>query len=194
MSNAVAPKLAAPGAGLPAVELFIGKTLFALKRRMGTREEFIAKFRDERAEMKMLVRNCLETRRGERVLVPRLRGLEDSSRHWSVWMTLDHLRVTNLAFTKFIVMLAAGKVPNIVVSTADVKPDPEVDKSIEDAFEESCDQLLKSLGKVTELKTRKKFNHPWFGPLDAYGWLALAALHMGIHRAQIDAITRGLPA
>ncbi|MBX3389322.1 MAG: hypothetical protein KF691_07680 [Phycisphaeraceae bacterium] len=31
----------------------------------------------------------------ERVLIPRLRGLEDSSRYWSVWMMLDHLRIVN---------------------------------------------------------------------------------------------------
>jgi hypothetical protein len=34
------------------------------------------------------------------VLIARPRGLEDSSRYWSVWMTLDHLRIVHLAAVK----------------------------------------------------------------------------------------------
>ena len=33
----------------------------------------------------------------------------------------------------------------------------------------------------------------WFGPLDAAGWHALAAGHMGIHRVQIERIVKGFP-
>ena len=192
MSDVVAPKLEAPGAGLPAIELFVGRTLFALKRKLGSREAFVSTFRDELAQIKMQVADCPKAKRGEKILVPRLRGLEDSSRYWSLWMTLDHLRITNLAFAKIIVSLAGGKVPEMVVSTANVKPDPAVDGAVEEAFEESCDLLVRAVSKLGELKSEAKLAHPWFGPLDAYGWLALAALHMGIHRAQIDAITRGL--
>jgi len=38
-----------------------------------------------------------EGKRDRRVLVPRMRGIEDSSRFWSVNETLEHLLITGLA-------------------------------------------------------------------------------------------------
>jgi len=49
-------------------------------------------------------------RRGgaKRLLIPRLRGMEDSSRNWSVWMTLDHLRIIHGSFIGVIGTLVKG--------------------------------------------------------------------------------------
>ena len=33
-----------------------------------------------------------------------------------------------------------------------------------------------------------RFAYPWFGPLDATGWHALAGGHVAIHRVQIEPI------
>ena len=41
-------------------------------------------------------------------------------------------------------------------------------------------------------KFRHRDAHPWFGPMDASAWHALAGTHMGIHRAQIADIIAGL--
>jgi uncharacterized damage-inducible protein DinB len=193
MSNTTEPHLVPPGAGLPAIELFIGRRIFALRRLFGSREAFTALFEQERSKVRELVNSCDPAKRGERVLIPRLRGLEDSSRFWSVWMTLDHLRITNSVFAMVITSLARGKVPQKQASTADVKPDPAVMMEVEQAFEASCDQLLAVVAAVPDLKTMAKYAHPWFGPLDAAAWHALAAMHMGIHRAQIARIIAGLP-
>ena len=38
------------------------------------------------------------------------------------------------------------------------------------------------------VRTKLRHAHPWFGPLDAAGWHAMAAMHMGIHRKQIERI------
>ena len=40
MTTTTEAKLAAPGAGLPAIELFVARLLFALRRRMGNRDAF----------------------------------------------------------------------------------------------------------------------------------------------------------
>jgi len=192
MTKITAPQLAAPGAGLPAIELIIGRRLFALKRLLGSRESFTAKFEQERVAIRELVNSCATAKRAEHVLIPRLRGLEDSSRFWSVWMTLDHLRITNSVFSMVITSLAEGKVPGKRASTADVKPDPTVTGKVEDAYEESCDKLLAVVAEVSDLKTAVRYAHPWFGPLDASGWHALTGMHMGIHRAQITGILKHL--
>ncbi len=140
-----------------------------------------------------MLATCDPARRGEQVLIPRLSGLEDSSRFWSVWMTLEHLRITNSVFAMVITSLAQGKVPQKQASTADVKPRSDVTAEVEAAFEASCDQLLAAVAAVPELKTAARYPHPWFGPLDAAGWHALTATHMGIHRQQIAKIIAELP-
>jgi hypothetical protein len=192
MSSNSDPQLAPPGAGLPAIELWVARLLFALKRLRGNRETFVAKFEQERAAIRALVDSCPEVQRGEQVLIVRLRGLEDSSRNWSLWMTLDHLRITNTALAGAISALAAGKVPPGKVSTAAVKPSATVTATVEAEFECSCDVLLASIKAATELKTQVRYAHPWFGPLDAFGWAAMAGMHMGIHREQIQSIVAGL--
>ena len=193
MENAQIPSLAAPGAGLPAPELWIARLLFRLKKLIGSREASTARFEQERAAIRALLATCDPARRSEQVLIPRLRGLEDSSRFWSLWMTLEHLRITNTVFATVITSLAHGKVPPKKASTADVKPRSDVTADVESAFENSCEAFLSIVVGVTDLKTKVKYAHPWFGTLDAAGWHALAAAHMAIHRAQIATIIDALP-
>lgn len=192
MENPTKPSLAAPGAGLPAPELWIARGLFRLKRLFGSREAFTARFEQERAAIRDVIARCPVERRGDQVLIPRLRGLEDSSRFWSAWMTLEHLRITNTVFAMVIKSLAHGKVPAKKASTADVKPRAELTADVEVAYEASCDAVLSTVAAIADLKTAAKYAHPWFGPLDAAGWHALAATHMGIHRAQIEQIVKSL--
>lgn len=192
MSDPTSPRLAAPGAGLPLPELLIARTRFAFKCRRGSRDSFLAGFQQERERIREKVASLSEAQRSHQVLIKRLRGLEDSSRNWSVWMTLDHLRITNTNFTDFISNLVEEKTPALKADTAAVKPDPKVTLAVEEAFEAACEAILEAAKKAGNLKTRTRHPHPWFGPLDAFQWLGLASMHMGIHRAQIDRIIAGL--
>ena len=192
MSTTSNPQLAAPGAGLPAPELLIARGRFALKCRMGNRDSFLEDFRRERNEIRRLVNSCAVKRRGEQVLIPRPRGLEDSSRDWSVWMTLDHLRIVNNSIADIVTELSEGKVREATFGTADVKPDSAVTEEVEAAYEASVDKFLQRIKPLGELNTTVRYPHPWFGPINAFRWLGLASMHMGIHRGQIVAIMRGL--
>lgn len=182
------PVLDRPGAGLPAPELWMARILFRNTLRKGSREDFLKRFELERGKIRELIVAIPREERGTRILIPRLRGLEDSSRFWSTWMTLDHLRITNQSFTRVVQALTSGQVPPGKADTAAVKPDPEVGSEIEADYENSCDAFLETVNGVGELHTPLRYEHPWFGPLDAFAWTALAATHMGIHRAQIDRI------
>jgi len=187
-----APQLAAPGAGLPLPELLIGRVMFFLYRHRGGRESHADLFRHERDAILELVAACPPAARGERVLIERLRGLEDSSRHWSVWMTLDHLRICNEAFGSVIQALAAGSPPAEKASTAAVKPSPRAGADCEESFRRSCDDFLAVAAAVPDLRTRARYEHPWFGAMDAAAWHALNGLHLRIHHRQIARITDGL--
>lgn len=191
MNATIEPKLAPPGAGLPAIEHFIARLLFGLRRWTGSRDSFNARFKVEREAIGKLIRSCDADAAARRVLIKRLPGLEDSSRNWSVWMTLDHLRIVNLEMARIIRALAKGIVPPGETSTAEVKPSPAATASVVAEYEASCDALLAAVAAAPELKTAARFAHPWFGPMDAFTWHALAGGHMGIHRGQIARILAG---
>jgi len=194
MTTHAKPNLAPPGAGLPAVELMVARLLFGLRRRTGNRASFTAKFQAERERIRELLRGLSAELGGRRVLVRRPRGLEDSSRHWSVWMTLDHLRIIHESVIRVIEALTNGRVLKGRASTAAVKPSPAADASALAAYEASCDALLAAAAAAPDLNTAVRFAHPWFGPLNAAGWYALAGGHLSIHRVQLERIIAGLAA
>ncbi len=190
----VAPRLAPPGAGLPTHELYIGRVIFAFKRWAGNRSIFDAQFQAERQRIRKLVDQCNPDSAGIPVLIKRCRGMEDSSRYWSVWMTLDHLRIVNLSFTRIIRLLSEGTIPEGKASTANVKPSSEATAAVRGPYEEACDQLLATTAAVPDLNTRARYAHPWFGEMNAAAWHALAGGHMRIHRGQTERILEGLRA
>ena len=188
MKEATEVQLAPPGAGLPRLELFIARIRFGRWVRRGSRELFNATFSQERKAIRELYESCDSATAGRRVLIKRLRGLEDSSRNWSVWMTLDHLRIVTRSGAGVIISLGKGVVPGGQASTAAVKPSPDVTASVVADYEASCDAVLEAAARTANLKTSVRYVHPWFGPLDAFSWHALAAGHMRIHHGQIRQI------
>jgi hypothetical protein len=186
MNTDTEPKLAPPGAGLPTPELYIARLLFAWQRWTGNRDSFNARFQQEHEIIRKLVRSCDGESGGRRVLIKRLPGLEDSSRYWSVWMTLDHLRIMHGGMARTIKALTNGVKPPGMASTARVKPSPQATADVVAEYEKSCDDLLATVAAAGNLKTTVRYMHPWFGPLDAAGWHALVGTHMGIHRRQIE--------
>jgi len=181
-------KLAPPGAGLPLHELWMARTLFSLRLCLKSRSSFDAKFANERKLIRHLIDQCDSAAGASRQLIPRIVGLEDSSRNWSVWMTLDHLKIVHQAMSTLIEQLLQGQSPPTKISTADVKPTADIGAEVVSDYESSCDRLVGVVISAPSLKTKVRFAHPWFGPLNAAGWHALAALHMGIHRRQIECI------
>ncbi len=186
------PQLAPPGAGLPFPENLIAPCVLGIRLLTGNSAAFTAHFIRERKSIRRLIDSLDEATLSRRVLISRPRGLEDSSRYWSVLMTLDHLRIVHHAFVGVIGTLAKEQIPEGEVSTAAVKPDPAVSPSVITEYKASCDALLATISTVRNFKTRARYAHPWFGPMDANGWHALAGQHMSIHRVQIERIILGL--
>ena len=183
-----APNLAPPGAGLPWLELRIARMIFHFLNRRTTREKSSALLTNERAAVLKLAQLCDANEGSKRVLINRLPGMEDSSRYWSVFMTLDHLRIVNLGIAETIRLLGQGKVPERRADTAAVKPSPDAARDVVDDFELSCKLIERCASRVPDLKTKARYDHPWFGPLDAAGWYFLAGFHLGLHRRQIEMI------
>jgi len=183
------PKLAAPGAGIPTVERWVAGVMLRLGDRWSTPTAVADRFLRARQEVLGRVDRCGAGVAATRVLIPRLQGLEDSSRYWSVFMTVHHLAIVNRAVAGIVDSLRADQIPPRQANTADVKPDPAAGPGVVEEFDESCRDVQRAAsGSAEALRTRLRFAHPWFGPLDASQWHYLAAFHMNLHLRQIDRI------
>lgn len=186
------PKLAAPGAGLPKIERFFANLMIHWKAKRTSRETAATTFATERDAILKLLHTTPTEQLTTPVLIKRLPGLEDSSRYWSMLMTLDHLRIVNDQIKGVIASLCAGQVPPGATSTAAVKPSTQVDASIIAAFETSCAEFEKIVAAQVDLKMPLKFPHPWFGQMDAAAWYFMTGFHMQLHRKQLELILVGL--
>ncbi len=190
-------QLQPPGAGLPFLE-WAALRFFIFPRacRRLTWERAAEMFQREGKKILALWDAVDPARLGERVLIPRLRGIEDSSRQWSVAMTVEHLNIVGEKMVEVASALRAGERElGPPVGTADVKPQGiETPAAIRARFLE----LLQSAAELgahsapAPEELRARFPHPWFGPIDAHRWHCLNALHQRLHRTQIEAIREQL--
>ena len=185
-------ELEAPGAGLPARERFMMGKVVPVVLRFVSRERFSKLFASELGKINELVASLTEEEMGRRVLISRIRGIEDSSRYWSTSMTLHHLHIVNGSVMGVIQKLGRGELPEKTVRIEDVKPDPEIGLEVRNTFQRSAALLEESVVEVENLETELTHDHPWFGAFNAKRWHALSAIHMRIHRIQIEKIIAGL--
>ena len=128
MADSTPPKLQPPGAGLPWWMLLAARhVVFPLAvRRMKDWAGATRPFR-EVGDRILAIWDALPAERlGERVLINRIGGLEDSSRYWSAAMTVEHLNIVGFGVRRGIAGLRRGEVPDRVRGTAEVKPKGEL--------------------------------------------------------------------
>lgn len=181
-------KLQPPGAGLPKPELIIARIMFRTRCALTNYHSYLKLFSEERVKIRKRYSNLSDDDAKVRILIKRLPGLEDSSRYWSVYMTLDHLRIVNISIADIIAKLSSGIKPQGAASTAAVKPSEQVTSSIITGYESSCDLVHKALSNANNKISSTTFPHPWFGEMTYQSWAALVGSHMGIHRKQINSI------
>lgn len=182
--------LAPPGAGIPLLHrLAMRWRLRRLPRRMDEARA-LALFDQEATKLLALAKDLTPEQLARRVLVPPQRGLEDSSRYWSVAMVLEHLVIVGDAMAGFAVALSRGEIPPGRVAIAEVKPAGTQEAlAAVAAFEAMLARVHALLAtRHTPLAAKPRYAHPWFGPLTAHQWMCLLALHQRVHRQQAEAI------
>jgi DinB superfamily len=194
--NAPSPQLAPPGAGLPWFEALVvrwfGRRMLRSRLDWERAQAAIARVSSRLAKEAMAMDDETLARR---VLIKRLRGLEDSSRYWSPAMVLEHLVITGEMFTDFVVTLSNGRPVEDRRGIADIKPRGELGRTIVARFvavhEAIPTRLAREAGPFRDGPTHW---HPWFGKLTALDWLSLTAAHLGLHEKQWRAIRATTPA
>lgn len=188
--SAPLPQLAPPGAGLPWFESLMvrwfGRRMLRSGLNWESAQAAIARVSSRLAREAQEMDDATFARR---VLIKRLRGLEDSSRHWSPEMVLEHLVITGEMFAGFIVALSNGRPVEDRRGIADIKPRGELGRAVVARFVEVHEAIPARLAKEAgALRDGPTHLHPWFGKLNAAEWLSLTAVHLGLHEKQWRAI------
>lgn len=185
-ADAVSPPLARPGAGLPAAELLLSRVIFAVTRLTDSRASALRRLSAEASRIRALVSALDDHAGARRVLVPRLLGLEDSSRFWSPFMVVEHLVIVDTNMLRIMSDLVAGRTHPHEARIEDFKPAPTAGRDALVSFQKLVGDFEANVPRWPGLHTRCRHAHPWFGPLDAHGWLCLAGMHHAIHRRQLE--------
>jgi hypothetical protein len=186
------PKLDPPGAGIPGHERWlIGAGLRAAANFL-SKDRLTELFRTEAERAIALARDLDEAQGRRRVLVGRFFGIEGSSRHWSVYMTLEHLVIVNSAIAATLPRLFSGLDVTEPVRVEDFKPVPEAGPEQMKDLANVVERYTDMVDKLGNLRAGNRYPHPWFGDLSAAQWHALAAVHNSVHRRQVQRILRAL--
>lgn len=181
-----------PGNGLPAAErVFLSVGLKTASAFLSDRRA-LRIFQRESTELHRIAFDDESYDVFQTYLIPRVIGIEDSSRNWSVAMVLDHLCLVNREIKIAVESLARGIVPRGEIDIAMYKPDPDVGDPVFDRFQQSVTEYVETLERLLTASPRLRghptFPHPWFGELGAHQWHVLACLHQRIHRRQAQKI------
>ena len=151
-------------------------------------------FENEGKKIISLSRNVPEESLFERVLVPKLFGLEDNSRYYSVAMVLRHLLTVGNALQTRVPLLSQGEKLEKEVLIEEYKPYMDIDTDIVLEYENFLKSFREELEKnVDNIFLENRHEHPWFGKLRAKDWAVMGTIHQIVHRRQIESIIKGLP-
>ena len=186
----VREKLQPPGAGLPGIELAWLRPGFHAVCLVMPQRLALRLFLAEGAKVHSLVQTVSPAQGAVPVLIDLIVGIEDSSRCWSVFMVLDHLRIVNQGIAKIVEALTKNQAVAQEVRIQDVKPNPGSGPDVIQGFIQSVAAYEALINRLGTLGSHQRHPHPWFGPMTALDWHCLAAIHHWVHRRQLERIIR----
>jgi hypothetical protein len=149
-----APRLARPGAGLPAPELLFSQWLLAFVRATSSRASAWRRFLREARRICRLVGPLEDGVGGRQMLVPRLMGLEDSSRFWSPFMVFKHLIIVDSNMFRIMTDLVAGRPHPDEARIENFKPSPTAGRACLAVFEQLVAEFAAIVPKWPNLHTQ----------------------------------------
>ncbi len=190
----IAPILASAGTGLPKAENFLLRyVVVPMLVAITPWNIALRAFQNEGRKVSALARDIAPDLLTQRILVPRLIAMEDSSRYWSVVMAMRHLIIVGEEIESIIIQLSQGQRCTSVLGIATSKPEADTQVAVLDdfcVFLKRFDQRMST--DVGDRRSAHTNKHPWLGPLTAHQWLCLAGVHQRLHRRQIKMIVKGL--
>ncbi|MBK1722233.1 DinB family protein [Thiocystis violacea] len=178
--------------GIPAHERLAANLGVRLYASLAKPDRILEHFRAEAIRALELTRKLPEEAGARAVRIRRFPGIEADSRQWSVYMTLDHLVMVNTAITALIHAICSDHRHGVEIRLEDAQPHVSAGPDRITALEVLVERYAHQIQCLGVLRSRARYPHPWFGPMTARQWHALAALHNRMHRVQIEKIIRRL--
>ncbi|MEM7011868.1 MAG: hypothetical protein AAF585_10330 [Verrucomicrobiota bacterium] len=172
------------------IQLIIRSKFFLTSRQSATRT-----IETEMDLYRKIIADLGNSKCAQKVRVPKMVGVDEDMREWSVYMILEHNTIVNRQVSAQIQHLARGEIyetnfnPKTDVMPADSAAADEVAK-----FEQSVDAHLEALRSIEKMRGTLKRPHPIFGPLDAHGWNCMFGFHLQLHRRQAEAVSKQISA
>lgn len=188
------PQLEKPGAGLPFLEaLLVRWYVGPFQSRRRDRDQNVKLFGVLGARLLKEAAGVADGKRDAKVLVPRMKGIEDSSRFWSANEVLEHLMITGNGMRRVIRALARGETLDYVVRIEEFKPKGRyAGGDARPDFKAFVDETVAELSALPIRDEGPTHRHPWLGSFNALQWTWLLAGHNGLHLNQLVAIKKGL--
>lgn len=188
------PQLEKPGAGLPFLEaLMVRWYIGPYQSRKNDAQKNLRLFSMAGARILKEAASVPEDKRDQKVLVPRMKGVEDSSRFWCANEVLEHLMITGEGMRAVIKSLADNKPIDYVVRIENFKPkDKYKGTDARSDFKKFLDETVSQLETLKIEDEGLTHLHPWLGRFNALQWTWLLAGHNGLHLQQLQAIKKGL--
>jgi len=145
--------------------------------------------RKEAARSVALARELGPERAATPVRVPKMPGVDEDMRDWSILETLEHNRIVNGMMMRVFDHLANdAPEPPKVDTKRDVMPVGELEfDQVTDGFDESVSAFLAATNKPERTRGTARRRHPLFGPFDAHMWHCMMGFHLMVHRRQMEA-------
>jgi hypothetical protein len=187
------PIVAPAGAGLPPIEAFMSRyIIFPLVSRVFPIEKAAPLLVQTGKTILQQFDALSSIQQQTPVLIPRLMGLEDSSRNWSPQMVIEHLLITSDGMLILATQLANNQQPETIVSTATVKPQETTPSTCVENYRTWLNTYETEVSSLLTLPvhavTTRTHPHPWFGELTARQWLVLNTMHHLLHQRQFNKI------
>lgn len=119
--------------------------------------------------------------------VPKMLGVDEDMRDWSLLMILDHNRIVNGAVKNVVVHLGNGQqLPKDkeIDTKHDVMPGHKLGDETIALFFESITDYQKSVRSIDSLEGQVERLHPVFGMFNAHQWHCMFGFHLHIHVKQ----------
>ena len=193
MSHNSQGQLQEPGAGLPTLEAAFLNAFFKFGTVIMSDRSAMKLFNKESDRLLQYADEGGQSYDiSQELLIPRVMGIEDSSRNWSVLMVLEHLCMTNHDMLIGINSLVKGMTPHFDAKIKNYKPSRDVGFDVIQRYQQICSDYVGNIESMIRsrgsLRSSVRFEHPWFGLLDAHQWHCLVGVHQRVHRRQAQKI------
>lgn len=136
-----------------------------------------------------------EARWSEPVNVPKMLGVDEDMRDWSLAQLHEHNAIVNEQMCAVVAHLAGdGPPPGPFNAKTDTLPSADAGVDQIERFRTSVRDYLATEAPLPRLRGGRRAPHVLFGPFDAHKWHCMLGFHLKLHLKQSARIVEGLKA